>query len=85
VTLAAWVVPGARRSEVIGIADGCLRVRLAAPASEGRANAELMRFVAGLLGVPKRDVVLARGQRSRRKHLLIRGVTLADAERRLGL
>jgi uncharacterized protein YggU (UPF0235/DUF167 family) len=67
------------------MADDRLRIRLAARAVEGRANAELVRFLAGRLAVRRRDVVVAVGERSRRKLLRVSGVTLADARRRLGL
>jgi uncharacterized protein YggU (UPF0235/DUF167 family) len=78
-------VPGARCSELTGVADGRLRVRLAAAAIEGRANDELVRFLATTLGVPRRDVAVSAGSRSRRKLVAVAGVTLADAKHRLGL
>ena len=80
-----WVTPGARHNEVSGVADLRLRVRLAAPAHEGRANDELVRFLARELGVRRDDVTLVAGGRSRRKLLRVRGVTLPEARRRLGL
>ena len=67
------------------MADGCLRVRLAAPPAEGRANAELVRFLAKELGVPRDAVRLVAGRRSRRKLVHLAGVTLDDARRRLGV
>ena len=84
-TLAVWVTPGARRSELGDEADGRLRLRLAAPAHEGRANAELVRFAAELLGVPRRQATIVAGASSRRKLLEARGVTLDEARRRLRL
>jgi uncharacterized protein len=65
--------------------DGRLRVRLAAPPVEGRANDALVRFVAEVLGVRRDDVTLVAGGRSRRKLLHLTGVTLPDARRRLGV
>ena len=84
-SLAVWVTPGAPRSEVAGVAGGRLRLRLAAPALEGRANAELVRLVAETLGVPRRQIDLATGATGRRKLLRVRGVTLEEARRRLRL
>ena len=84
-SLAVWVTPGAPRSEVAGVADGRLRLRLAAPAHEGKANAELVRLVAETLGVPRRQVDLATGASGRRKLLRVHGVTLDEARRRLRL
>ena len=84
-SLAVWVTPGAPRSEVAGVVDGRLRLRLAAAAHEGKANAELVRLMAKILGVPRRQVELAKGATGRRKLLRVRGVTLEEARRRLRL
>ena len=80
-----WASPGARRSEVAGIADGRLRLRLAAPAHEGKANAELVRFLAAVLEVPKSAVTLATGAGARRKLVRVDGITEEEARRRLRL
>jgi uncharacterized protein len=85
VSLAVWVSPGAPRSEVAGVVDGRLRLRLAAPAHEGKANTELVRLVAETLGVSRREVHLKTGASGRRKLLRIHGVTLEEARRRLRL
>lgn len=79
------MTPGASRDEVTGVADGRLRLRLAAAAHEGKANAALTRYVAGLFGVARRDVLLVAGAGGRRKLLRIRGVTLDEARRKLRL
>ena len=65
--LALHVQPGAKRSEVAGVHGDALKVRLAAPAVEGKANAELLRFLADAFDVPARDVMLLRGETSRQK------------------
>ncbi len=85
VSMAVWVTPGAARSELAGVSDGRLRLRLAAPAREGKANAELVRFVAELLGVARREVTVTSGMGSRRKLVRVCGVDLDEARRRLSL
>ena len=65
--LAVSVSPNARRTQIDGLHDGALRVRLAAPPVDGKANAELMRFMADAFGVPVRNVDLVRGESSRQK------------------
>jgi uncharacterized protein (TIGR00251 family) len=62
-------VPGASRTELAGIKDGRLRVRIAAAPEDGRANRELIAFFAKLLGCPKGDLSLERGEKSRQKTL----------------
>ncbi len=69
--LALHVQPGAKRTEVAGLHGESLKIRLAAPPVQGRANEALIEFVAHALQVPKRSVTLVKGQTSRRKLLLI--------------
>ncbi len=71
VLLQLSVMPNAKRTEVDGLHDGALRVRLAAPAIDGRANEALVAWLAKSLGVPKRDVEVLRGESSRRKQVAI--------------
>jgi hypothetical protein len=85
VHISVWASPGARRSEVTGVADGCLRVRVAAASHEGRANAELVRFLAATLEVPRSAVTLIGGAGARRKLLRVNGITEEAARRRLRL
>ncbi len=65
------VQPGAKRTEVAGIhgegGAARVRIRLAAPPVEGKANVQLLRFLASAFGVPQRAVVLLRGEASRQK------------------
>ncbi len=65
--LALHVQPGAARTEIAGIHGDALKVRLAAPPVDGKANAALLRFLAAAFGVPARSVTLVRGQASRQK------------------
>jgi uncharacterized protein len=71
VLLQLSVTPNAKRTEVDGLHDGALRVRLAAPPIDGRANEALVAWLAKSLGVPKRDVAVLRGESSRRKQVAI--------------
>ncbi len=63
--------PGAKRSALAGLHGDALKVRIAAPAVEGRANAALVEFLAAQLGLPRQSVSVARGSRGRRKTLLV--------------
>ncbi|RQP23430.1 DUF167 domain-containing protein [Piscinibacter terrae] len=79
VVLDISVVPGAKRTELIGLHDGALRVRLAAPPVDGKANEALIAWIADELGVQRRDVELIRGMASRRKQVRV-DVSLTDAQ-----
>ena len=67
VVLALHVQPGAKRSEFAGKHGDALKVKLGAPAVDGKANAELIRFLADAFGVPQRNIVIVRGETSRAK------------------
>ncbi len=77
VLLSLHVQPGAKRSEVSGLHGDALKIRLAAPPIEGRANEALLRFVAELFAVPLRNVELLRGAQSRHKTVRVAGSTVA--------
>ncbi|GHV89936.1 UPF0235 protein [Spirochaetia bacterium] len=66
-------VPGASKTEAAGIKDKRLRIRIAAAPEDGKANAELCGFLAKILGCPRRDVVLLRGEKSRLKTVAVPG------------
>lgn len=69
--LAVHAQPGAKRSQVAGLYGDALRIRVAAAAVNGRANDELIAFLAGVLRIPKRCVRIVKGTASRRKTVLL--------------
>lgn len=81
VRLRVHVQPGASRTEVAGRHGDAIKLRLAAPPVDGKANEALLRFVAELFGVPVRDVTLVRGASSRAKVIDVAGVDLGAATR----
>ena len=78
-------VPNASRSEVIGWLGTALKVRLQAPPVDGKANAELCRFLGEALGLPKGAVTLGRGASSRQKIVEITGCSVEEISGRLGI
>jgi len=77
------VTPGARKSELVGQAGDRLRVRLQAPPVEGKANQALVRLLASELGLKKNRVRLTAGEKSREKTVLLEGLALPEARKRL--
>ena len=71
VWLSVSVSPNARRTQAEGLHDGALRVRLAAPPVDGKANELLLAWLAGELDLPRRAVRLVRGETARRKWLAV--------------
>ncbi len=74
-TLTLHIQPGAKKTEFAGLHGDALKVRLAAPPVDGKANEALIRFVADQLGLAKSAVNLKSGQTSRRKVLEVIGAT----------
>jgi uncharacterized protein (TIGR00251 family) len=74
------VQPRSSRSRVVGEHDGRLKIQLAAPPVDGEANAALLAFLAGALGVKRADVALLAGETGRRKRVRIAGRSAAEVE-----
>jgi uncharacterized protein (TIGR00251 family) len=81
--LAVRVVPRAGRSAVVGPRGGALLVRVAAAPVDNAANDALVAFLATILQVPKRQVALIGGERSRDKRVHIAGLQASDIAARL--
>jgi uncharacterized protein (TIGR00251 family) len=75
-TLTLHVQPGAKRTEVVGLHGVALKVKLAAPPVEGKANEALLRFIADHFDVPLRNVELKQGGQSRHKVIAISGTSI---------
>lgn len=80
--LTLHIQPGARKTEIAGLHGGALKIRLAAPPVDGKANAALLGFLAKACGVPKSAVELVSGDSSRAKRVRLRG---ADPDKVAGL
>jgi uncharacterized protein (TIGR00251 family) len=74
-TLNVRVHPGARRNAIIGIHDGALKISLATPPTDGRANAALIALLAEALNIPRAAITLTNGATSRSKTLHLEGLT----------
>lgn len=83
VTVRVRAQPGASRDEIVGWEDGTLRVHVRARALEGKANKNLLGFLAGALGLRPYQVTLARGEKSRDKVVEIDLPSLEDLQDRL--
>ena len=73
ISLTLHVQPGAKQSAIAGLYGDSLKIRLAAPPVEGRANEALLRFIADIFEVPLHNVTLKQGEQSRHKRVEVRG------------
>jgi uncharacterized protein (TIGR00251 family) len=81
VVLSVHVQPGARRTEVVGRHGDALKVRIAAPPIDGRANDAVLALVSEEFGLARRDVELVSGPSSRRKRIRLGDLTMVEAAR----
>jgi hypothetical protein len=75
--------PGARRSGIVGVHAGCLKVALTQPPEAGRANAQLLDVLADALGVRLRQLTLTAGAAGRRKTVLVAETPLPELAARI--
>ncbi len=78
VLLRLHVQPKASKSRIMGFHDGCLKLAVAAPPVEGKANKAVVKFLAQIFGVPTRDVVVKAGVQSRRKQVVIKTLSATE-------
>jgi uncharacterized protein (TIGR00251 family) len=77
--------PRAKRNAIVEERDGVLRVSVAAPPVEGRANAALCKLIAKRAGIARGRVSVVRGERSREKVVRVEGLALDELRSALGL
>lgn len=83
VLLTLHIQPGAKKTEIVGPHGDALKLRLAAPPVDGKANEALIDFLARTLGIPKSRLTLVAGQTSRSKRVAINGCDAAIVEQKL--
>jgi hypothetical protein len=82
-TLHVHIIPNARIDKVVGEHRGAIKIKLRAPAVEGKANSALISFLADELNISQRAIVLEHGHKSRDKLIRIGGLTEEEVRRRL--
>ena len=74
VVFKAVIQPRGSRNEIVGLKGDALKIRVTAPPVQGAANKMCIEFLAKSLKVRKSDVEIVRGQGSRTKQIMVRGV-----------
>ena len=82
-TLRFHIVPNAKQNKVMGEHGAAIKIKLRAPAVEGKANAALRSFLAEELNISESGITLARGQKSRVKLIHIDGLSEENVRSRL--
>ncbi|GER79610.1 MAG: UPF0235 protein [Anaerolineaceae bacterium] len=82
--LAVRVTPRASRNEIVEIqSDGTVKIHLTAPAHEGKANDELIKFLAGILGAPKSHIDIVAGAGGRDKLISVLDMNAEEVHQRI--
>ena len=82
-TLRFHIVPNVKQNKVMGEHGAAIKIKLRAPAVEGKANAALRSFLAQQLKISERSILLERGQKSREKIIHIEGLSEGEVRSRL--
>lgn len=69
-----FVKPGSSKTEIAGMHDGMVKIRISSPAEKGKANRELVSFLSLKLQIPKKDIKITSGELSNIKTLEIKGI-----------
>lgn len=77
------IIPNARRSEVVGEYGEAIKIKVQAPAVEGKANEALRDFLAERLQIPAREIELVAGEKSRYKTVAVMNLSVEEARGRL--
>lgn len=80
VRIAVQITPNAKKTEVIGVLDDALKLKLQAQPIEGKANEALVKFVAGALSVSRSSVTITHGLTSKRKLIEVKSAVLTVDE-----
>lgn len=70
-SISVKVVPGASKTAIVGVEGDFIKIRLAAPPVNGKANQELIDYISKLLSVPKSKVHIRSGLTSKRKVIVV--------------
>ena len=82
-TLRFHIVPNAKQNKVMGEHGTAIKIKLRAPAVQGKANGALRSYLAKVLQISEREIVLERGEKSREKLIRIERLTEEELRRRL--
>jgi uncharacterized protein (TIGR00251 family) len=85
VRLHLWIQPGASKSEIVGPYNDCLKIKIAAPPVDGKANDEIIAFLSKKLKITKKNIEILRGETGRKKCVEISGLEVEELKKILNL
>lgn len=85
VIISLYILPNAPKSQIIGEHNGALKIKIKAPPVDGKANEEIVRFLSKKLELSKSKIEILKGDKSKLKKVLIRGIPLENLKSMLVL
>jgi uncharacterized protein (TIGR00251 family) len=83
ITFSIRVTPRAKRNQVVGVANGALKVSVTAPPEDGRANDAVIELLAAWLGIKRRQIEIVSGATNRNKVIRVTEIARKDIVSRL--
>ena len=83
VLLCIYVQPQASKSKIVGVHDERLKLAVAAPPVDGKANGEVVKYLAKLFRLAKRDVSIYSGAQSKRKRVMIQSLDVKEVRAKI--
>jgi hypothetical protein len=84
IRLHIFIQPKSSKNEIVGPHNGLLKIKITAPPVDGKANEGLIEFLSDYFDIPKRNLILVRGETGRKKTLELRGISLEQVHLKLG-
>lgn len=82
-SLALHIQPKASKNRIVGLHGGNLKLAVTAPPADGKANKAVIRFLAGFFEISKARITIKSGLQSRKKRVLLSGISLAEAREKI--
>lgn len=83
IILSIHAQPGAKRSNIVGLYGDKLKIAIATPPVDGKANKALIAYIAKILEIPKSKLKIISGESSREKRIRIHGINASECVNKL--
>lgn len=78
IKISLYVIPNAPRSQIVGEYNSQLKIKIKAPPVDGKANQAIIEFFSELFEIPQKDLEILKGDKSKSKTLLVRGLSASE-------
>jgi len=82
-SLALHIQPKASKNRIVGLHGEKLKLSVTAPPADGKANKAVVKFLADFFAIPKKKIAIKSGLQSRKKRVLLFGISLAEAREKI--